>query len=258
MFDAVSTNVVPPRTGVWTAYAALSRWQLARLGPLLPLMVVVQVLLSAGLVIGFGFLIPDIDPATALYMSTGIPTILLLIVGLVLVPNVVAQSKTEGTFGYQRTLPVPRPLVFLADLTVWSALAIPGIAVAVFIAWLRFDLALSFDWPILVTAAVLVTLTAASVGYMLAVVLPPMLSQLVSQALSFFVILFSPITFLPGQLPGWFQTVHDVLPIQPAADLLRAGLASTTYTVQVGDLVVLGAWCAVGIVVSMTALVRRS
>jgi ABC-2 type transport system permease protein len=93
---------------------------------------------------------------------------------------------------------------------------------------------------------------------MLAVILPPMLSQLVSQALSFFVILFSPITFLPGQLPGWFQTVHDVLPIQPAADLLRAGLASTTYTVQFGDLVVLGAWCAVGIVVSMTALVRRS
>lgn len=252
------TVAVPARAGVWTAYASLFRWQLARIEPMLSMVVVIQVLLSAGLIIGFGFLIPSIDQATALYISTGIPTILLLMVGLVLVPSVVGYSKSEGTFNYQRTLPVARPLVFLADLTVWSLVALPGIVVAILIAWLRFDLPLSFDWVVLITTALGVTITAAAVGYMIAVVLPPMLAQLVAQALAFFVILFSPITFAATQLPGWYQAIHDVLPIQAAADLLRAGLASTTYSVQVADVVVLALWCALGISVCMLAMVRRS
>lgn len=249
---------VPARTGVWTAYAGLFRWQLARIGPMLSMVVVIQLLLSAGLIIGFGFLIPDIDGETALYLSTGIPTVLLLMVGLVLVPSVVGYSKTEGTFDYQRTLPVARPLVFLADLSVWSLVALPGIAVAVLIAWLRFDLTLAFDWIVLIATALGVTITAAAVGYMIAVLLPPVLAQLVAQALAFFVILFSPITFAADRLPGWYQAIHRLLPIEPAANLLRAGLASTTYTVEAGDVVVLGLWCAIGFAVCMLAMVRRS
>jgi ABC-2 type transport system permease protein len=148
--------------------------------------------------------------------------------------------------------------VFLADLTVWSAVALPGLVVAVVIAWFRFDLDLAFDWPLLATTAVLVTVTAAAVGYMIAVLLPPMITQVVSQALTFFVILFSPISFPASQLPGWFQAVHDVLPVRPAADLVRAGLASTTYEARTQDLVVLVVWCTVGVGVSVSALVRRS
>jgi ABC-2 type transport system permease protein len=258
MSDTTLAIAIPDRARLSSAYTALLRWQLGRIGPLLPLVVIVQVLMSAGLVIGFGFLIPDIDDATALFLSTGIPTILLLTVGLVLVPSVVAQSKSEGTFGYQRTLPAPRPFVFLADLTVWTVVALPGIVVALVIAWLRYDLALAINWPLLLAAALLVTITSAAVGYMIAVVLPPMVTQLVTQALVFFIILFSPISFPTTQLPAWFQTVHDILPIRPAADLLRAGLASTTYSVEMRDVIVLLVWCAVGIAVSMNALIRRT
>lgn len=258
MLETPMSTRIPARTGVSTAYTSLFRWQFARIGPLLPVVVVIQIFMSAGLVIGFAFLIPDIDPATALYMSTGIPTIMLLTVGLVLVPSVVSQSKIDGTFGYQRTLPVARPLVFLADLSVWSLVALPGIAVAVLVAELRFDLALSFVWPVLISTAVLVTVTAAAVGYMIAVVLPPMLTNLVTQVLVFFVLLFSPITFVASQLPDWFQTLHEFLPIAPAADLLRAGLASTTYTAEASDLVVVVVWCVLGVGVSMWAMVRRS
>ncbi|MEE6282689.1 ABC transporter permease [Georgenia sunbinii] len=247
----------PVDAGLWTGYRTLLRWQVAQIGPLLPLVVVIQALLAAGIIIGFGFLIPDIDHATALFLSTGAPTVLLLTIGLVIVPQGVARARTDGTFNYMRSLPLARPLLLAADMTVWLFIALPSVAVGVLVAWLRYDLTFSFDWPVLIAAALLVTVMATAVGYAIAVTLQPMLAQLVSQVLVFFVLLFSPITFPATQLPQWFQTVHDVLPVRPGADLLRAGLASDTFTADGRDLAVLVAWTVVGIAVTLRALVRR-
>lgn len=254
---APAAVMTAPRTSAWTGYTTLLRWQLAQIGPLLPVVVIVQALLAAGLIIGFGFLIPGIDAATALHLSTGTPTMLLLIIGLVVVPQTVSQSRIDGTFDYQRTLPVARPLLLAAQLTVWSGIALPSIAVAVAVAAVRYDLTFSVNWPLLLATSVLVAVTATAVGYMLAVVMPPMLAQVVSQALSFFVLLFSPITFPASQLPAWFQTVHDWLPIRPAADLVRAGLAQHTYTADGRDLLVLALWGVVGVGLSVRTLIRR-
>lgn len=248
---------VPPRTGMWLSYGTLLRWTMAQTGTMLPFVVVVQALLAAGIIIGFGFLIPDIDTASAQFLSTGAPTVLLMVVGLVMVPQGVAQARTSGTFTYLRALPVPRPLLLLADLTVWLVVALPSVAVAAIVAHLRYGFSYSFNWPVLVTAAVLTAVTAAAVGYAIAVTLPPLITQLVTQVLVFFVMLFSPVTFPASQLPTWFQTVHDLLPFRPAADLLRAGLLADSYTGSWRDLLVLLAWCALGLAVSIRAVVRR-
>ncbi|WP_277211746.1 ABC transporter permease [Isoptericola croceus] len=247
----------PAETGSWSAYRSLVRWNIAQVGSVLPLVVVVQALLAAGIIIGFGFVIPDIDAATARYLATGAPTVLLMTVGLVIVPQGVARARTDGTFVFLRSLPVPRLMILLADLTVWLLVALPSVAVAVVVAELRFDLALVLDWPVLLAAVVLVTVTATSVGYALAVTLPPVLAQLVSQVLVFFVMLFSPLTFPASQLPEWFQAVHDWLPVQAAGDLLRAGLASEAYSADARDLVVLVAWCVLGVLLGLRALTRR-
>src|SRR5699024_2974067 len=103
----------------------------------------------------------------------------------------------------------------------------------------------------------LVALMATAVGYAIAVSMKPMLAQLLTQVLVFFVLLFSPITFPASQLPQWFQTVHQVLPVQAGADLLRAGLASQDFTASGTDLAVLGAWTLAGIAITLRALVRR-
>ncbi|MBC7290612.1 MAG: ABC transporter permease [Actinotalea sp.] len=248
----------PPRPGPLSTYATLVRWNVAQVGSVLPLVVVVQALLAAGLVVGFGFLIPDITPDVALHLSTGAPTVLLLTVGLVIVPQGVARARADGTFTYLRSLPVARPLLLAAELTVWLLVALPSVAVAVGVARLRYALDLAFDWPLLVAAAVLVTVTATAVGYAIAVALRPMVAQLASQVLVFFVLLFSPITFPADRLPAWFAAVHDVLPVRPAADLLRAGLAADVYPASGRDLVVLVAWCVLGLLVSVRALVRRA
>lgn len=247
----------PVQVSLWTTYRTLLRWNVASIGPMLPLVVVIQAALAAGIIVGFGFIIPDIDPGTALFLSTGAPTVLLLTIGLVIVPQGVARTRIDGTFNYMRSLPLARPLMLAADLTVWLLIALPSVAVAVLVASLRYDLTFSFDWPVLVAASLLVTIMATAVGYAIAVSMQPMLAQLLTQVLVFFVLLFSPITFPGSQLPSWFQTVHDVLPARPGADLLRAGLASDTFDASGRDLLVLGVWCVLGLAVSLRALVRR-
>jgi ABC-2 type transport system permease protein len=247
----------PERVGLWSSYRTLLRWQLAQIGSLLPLVIIIQALLAGGIIVGFGFLIPDIDSATAMFLATGAPTVLLFTIGLVMVPQGVSRARTDGTFNYMRSLPVARPLLFVADLTVWLIIALPSVAVAAIVGWLRYDLAYSFNWPLLIAATLLVTVMATAVGYAIAVSLQPMLAQLVSQVLVFFVLLFSPITFAANQLPGWFQTVHDFLPLRPGADLLRAGLAAESYEASGRDLLVLTIWCLAGIAITIRALVRR-
>jgi len=250
-------TIEPVQVGSWGAYRTMLRWQLAAVGGMLPLIVVVQAVLAAGIIVGFGFLIRDMDPATALFLSTGAPTILLMTVGLVMVPQGVSRARLDGTFTYLRALPVARPLVLLADLTVWMVVSLPSIAVAMLVAQLRYDISLSISWPLLVAASLLIALTATCIGYAIAVTLPPVLAQLATQVLVFFVMLFSPITFPVSQLPGWFQALHDVLPIRPAADLLRAGLAADVYPADGRDLVVLTLWCLGGLAITLRALVRR-
>ena len=117
----------PIRVSAWTCYTMILRWNLGSLGPMLPLVVVVQALLAAGVVIGFGMLIPNIDAdtsGTALFLSTGAPTVLLMTAGLVIVPQAVSVARANGTFTYLRSLPVHRGILLAADLTMWLAVAL--------------------------------------------------------------------------------------------------------------------------------------
>src|SRR5690625_2591679 len=180
---ATAHRPAPVQVSLWTSFRTLVRWNVAQIGALLPLIVVIQALLAAGIIVGFGFLIPDIDPGTALFLSTGAPTVLLLTIGLVIVPQGVSRARTDGTFNYLRSLPLARPMMLAADLTVWLLIALPSVAVAVLVASLRYDLTFSFDWPVLIVASLLVTIMAPAVGYAIAVSMAPMLAQLLTQEL---------------------------------------------------------------------------
>ena len=182
---------------------------------------------------------------------------MIMVIGLVLCPQGVAHARTSGQFTYLRSLPVPRLLLFISDLVVWALIAAPAIPVTVLVAHLRYGFDYSFAWLPLIGGWLLVTVMATSVGYALAVLLSPQLAQLISQVLVFFVMLFSPVTFPASQLPGWFQALHDVLPFRPAGDLIRAGLLSDTYPVDMQDVLVLSAWTAFGVFFSIRALVSR-
>jgi ABC-2 type transport system permease protein len=202
------------------SYRLLVVWQLRRARLFLPIAVVVQALLAVGIVLGYPLLFPQLDPLTTLFLATGAPTIALISMGLVLVPQIVAQAKTEGSLDYMRSLPVPRVVYLLADLTVWLAVVLPGVVFAIVVAALRFGLDLHVS-PLVVPALLLVAFTSASIGYAIASLLPPMLANLTTQVLVVFVLMFSPLTFPAERLPDWLAAVHRALPIQAMGEVVR-------------------------------------
>jgi len=235
----------------------LIRWNAASSKMILPLTLIVQVMLSAGIVVGFGFLAPVEHPEVALRLATGAPTILLLTTGLVVVPQVVGAMKQEGSYDWFRSLPAPRSAFLFADLAIWTLISLPGIALAIVVAVWQYDLDITPTlWSPLI--AVLVAATAAVVGYGMATALPARVAQLLTQVLVFAILLFSPITVESEVLPDWLAAAHRALPMEPMADLMRAHLAPEVYSVSAGQLGVLAAWGVGATVVTLGLMSRRS
>lgn len=252
-----TTRLTASTPSLWVTGTTMVRWNLAQTGMMLPVIIVVQAMLATGLIVGFGFLIPDIDDVTALRLSTGTPTVLLLMLGLVIVPQGVSTARTNGTFTYLRSLPVPRTLLLMADLLTWLAVALPGMVLALVVAVWRFGISFEFAWGTLLLGAALVTITATAVGYAIAVSVQPMAALALTQVLGFLVMLFSPINFPAQQLPDWYQKLHHYLPVESGANLIRAGLASGTFQWHWRDLAVLSVWTVIGLAISLRALSTR-
>ena len=235
----------------------LAQWQLRRQAQHLPLLVAVQGFIAVATILGYGLLIGDPDPAAALFLATGAPTITLISVGLVMTPQRVVQGRTEGSLDWMRTLPVPRIGFLLSDLMVWTLIALPGMVLGIAAGVWRFGIQLSIA-PWFVPAALLVSLTAAAVGYAMATLLPAAVAMIMTQALIFVVLLFSPVSYPADRMPGWLQEAHRWLPIEPMAQLIRAGLAQDTFTMPGRSLAVLAVWAGVALTGAALALRTRT
>jgi ABC-2 type transport system permease protein len=238
------------------SYRLLVTWQALRLKSFLPLAIIVQALFAFGIVVGYPLLFPTLEPSTILYLATGAPAISLITMGLVAVPQVVAQAKTEGSLDYMRTLPIPRLVYLLADMTVWLAIVLPGVAFAIIVGTLRFGLDLHIS-PLIVPAMLLVVLTTTAIGYALASLLPQMLANLLTQVLVVFVLMFSPLNFPPERLPDWLAAIHSVLPIQAMGEVIRGTLAGNAFPLSAGPFLLLGAWCIASFAITARVLTRR-
>lgn len=237
------------------SYILLLRWNALRLHSLIPLFAVIQAGLALGVIVGFSYLIPEADPVTTTYLVTGGVTVGLVTVGLVIAPQLVAQRKTEGSFDFERTLPVPRTAALAADVSLWTLGTVPGLLLALLIGAARFDLHLHVS-PLAVPAIALVALTATAAGYALAYALPPMAATMLTQLLVFFVLMFSPVNFPAQRLPGWLQAVHTVLPIRYMAQVVRDTLVGGH--VAWLPFAVLGAWSVGGLTVTYRLMIRRA
>jgi len=238
-------------------FGLLLQWQVRRMSGLAPLLVIVQGLLAVTTVFGYGLLIGTPTPQAAAYLATGAPTITLIMVGLVMTPQAVAQAKTEGSLAWMRTLPVPRTVFLAADLTMYTVIALPGTLLGAIAGAWWFGIRLSVS-PWVVLAMPLVSLVAATVGYSAALLLKPQLAQLLSQVLVFVTLLFSPISFPIDRMPEWLGAVHQWLPIQPLAELMRAVLMSDQFTLPVASGAVLAVWTVAALVGAAAVLRRRT
>jgi len=238
-------------------FVLLLRWQSLRTKPILPFVAVGQFFTGIGTVIGFGYLMPQIDRNSASFLVTGAATLSLTTLGLVLVPQFVATAKAEGSFDYMWSLPIP-PLAYLAaDLTIWTVAALPGVIVALIVGSLHYGFVLQFN-PLAVPAFLLIILTATSVGQAVALISPkPELVNVLTNLIIFAMFLFSPINFPIERLPNWLATVHRLLPVKYAADAVRGTLVPEYAGGLALALAVLAAWCAAGLVVNVIVATRR-
>jgi len=213
-------------------------------------------MIAVGFIYGISFFYPEITPLIAKYIITGAPTLIMLTVGLVVVPQVVAGMRTEGTFDYVWSLPVPRMTHIYADATNTFGTTLPGVIVSVILGAIYFNFNLDISL-LVIPAVILIAMCGTFVGYAIAFAVPkPMMVNVITQILVFFVMLFSPVMFPVEQLPGWLETVHKVLPIQYMADLVRGTL--TDLPVNLGlAFTVVGAWCAACFTITYFLVRRR-
>ncbi len=239
------------------SYTLLLRWQGLRFKTILPFVIVAQFFTGIGTVIGLGYLMPNIDSQTAMYLVTGGPTLSLITLGLVMVPQMVAQAKTEGMLDYMRSFPVPRMAYLAADLTIWLLSTLPGVILALVVGSLRYNFELHFSL-LIVPAFTLVVLMATSVGYAIALLAPKAeLVGVLTNLIIFSLFLFSPVNFPVERLPNWLETIHRFLPVMYAADAVRGALVPG-YSDRLGlALAVLGVWCLAGLVINYIVATRR-
>jgi ABC-2 type transport system permease protein len=227
------------------------------LKPILPFILVIQPLVGIGTVIGLGYMMPQVNTESAIYLTTGGPTLALITFGLVMVPQVVADAKTQGTFDYMWSLPIPRMAFMAADMTIWMLITLPGVILALVVGSLRYNFALQVT-PLVIPAFLLVSLTATAVGYAIAHLSPkPELVAVLTNFIIFSLFLFSPINFPAERLPEWLADLHQFLPVKHAADAIRGSL-SEAYVAGLGRaLITLAVWCAVSLVATYTVISRR-
>lgn len=236
-------------------YFLMLKWVLLSHRPWLSLNLAVQICIAIGFIYGISFFYPAITPDIAKYVTTGAPTLILLTVGLVMGPQIIASARLEGTFDYIWSLPVPRMAHIAADATAMFGTTLPGIILAVVLGAFYFNFGLDIS-PLVIPAVILIAMCGSFVGYSMAFAVPkPMMVNVLTQIIIFVVMLFSPVMFPAERLPGWLQAIHQVFPIQYMADLIRGTL--TDLPINMGKaFAITGAWCVAGFVIT-NLLVRR-
>lgn len=240
-------------SGFWSMF----RFDFAQARQWAGMMVLVEVSIGAGMAVVYGFFYPNVTPAIALYIATGTPTLALIPLGFSTIPTTVCQQKLADTFEFTWCLPVPRSARSLSTFLLYTLLALPGMVLALAVATIRYDIRLSVS-PEIVPATLLCSLMAISIGYGMAVAIPkPVITNLITSALNFVVLLFSPIVFPLSQLPGWLAMVHRVLPFYNMAIVIRAGLTHGVVSGTSSSFLILGVWAAVGWTLTSWAVKRR-
>lgn len=229
--------------GYWLhGFASMLRFELVNLRLFLALALIIQLFTGAGMAYMYGFYLGDLPPLGRLFLVTGIPALALVPIGFVLVPSSIMVHKLRDTYDFMWSLPVPRLATAAATFTLFTALAIPGTVVSLLLAGIRYDVDLTVSWRV-VPATLLCSLVATSVGFALGHAVPdPRMTNLITNVLVFFVLLFSPIVVPIDFFPDWLAAVHRVLPFHHMAAVLRASLSEGLVSDAGTSYAVLSAW----------------
>jgi ABC-2 type transport system permease protein len=263
--ETLAVDVVAPMGTVvrrgpaaWVrGFTDMMRFEWANIRPWAALVFIVQIMMGVGMALMYGFFYPTIDTTTALLITTGVPTLALIPMGFVLVSNSVVSQRMAGTFDFIWSLPVPRSAQVSVSFVVNAALALPGTALALLVGMWRYGVDLHLS-ALLVPAVLLSTVMCVAVGYRMALLVTnPLVVNLITNALVFVVLLFTPIVYPASSLPAIMMRIHGVLPCYPMAQLIRAGLTNGMMTDVGRPFLVVGVWALLGSGLTAWAVGRR-
>lgn len=219
---------------------------------------VVNVAMTLGLVLGIGYIVPNISKVTATYITTGTATQTLVNVGLVMLPQMLSESKQVGRLDFLLTLPISREAYLLSQVTAVGLFALPGVAFAVAFGWWNYDLSFHVD-PLVVVVAILAVLSLAGAGVAMAIISPhPQVTNAVTQLVIFYVLFFAPVLVPSEQLPWLLQKTALVMPPTYAADAVRATLTDLPGTHIARSLLVMSGFAAGSLALSAAMIRRRA
>lgn len=241
----------------WRGFVVMVRWQLLSMRLVLPVMIIVQMLIAVGLSVGISMFFSEIDSRTGLYLGTGASIIVLVLVGLVVAPQLIASEKEAGTYDFSWSLPLARSASVAAWLAVSAVVSVPSAAAALVVAGWRLDLTYTFSWTV-VPATVLVLVCGTLIGYAVAHAIENTnVTQIVSQILAFGILGFTPITYPPENLPDWLAGIHRALPFFHMGVVVRDGLARSLVPEVAFSYLVLAAWTTAGFALTAWVVGRR-
>ena len=235
----------------WHDYAVMVRWHLSSLRVWLVTLTIVQLLAGVGFVLGISLFFVHVPMTAALFVSTGVPVINLMTVGLILGPQLVADQKSNGSYEYLRSMPVSRSVTAAAWYTVCLIGGVPAMIVSLGVARLRYDLPLHVS-PMIVPAVLLTSFagTMHAIG-------SPMATRLITQLLVFAILGFAPILVPLSQMPRWLGTLNWWFPFRHMAVVTRAALTPGGHAAVLSAYVVLGLWAIACAGLAGRALGRR-
>lgn len=230
-------------------------WSMVRHKYLIPTFSIVQAAFAVAIVCGLALLIPQINKEEAVYLSSGALTLGIIAVGCVLAPQIVSDSKQNGLFEYQRTLPVSRSSILLADIMIWGIASLPGIIMGCIASVFRFHIDIQVTF-LGVGVILIAQMTMICIGIAIAYWLPPNVMALATQIIMIGGLLFSPITYPAERLPEWAAYFYEVMPFVPVSNLIRCTFFHTE-NFSILNLSVIIIWGVLAFTLAIKALVRR-
>jgi ABC-2 type transport system permease protein len=229
-------------------YALRLRWEFGSLARPMLVLAPLSVAFAVCLAIGLGLLIPDITTESARYLATGAPTMILLTVGVSVIPQEMARRRVSGAYEFMQTIPGSRVAHLAGLLTPHLVINVPSALLSVVVAAWYYDFDLA-PTPMVLPAIMLVALTGAAIGNALGTASPnTVVTAVLAQITVFFIMLFSPINYPASQLPAWLASVHQFLPFERMAELVRNSLVGAP--VPMADVMYVLLWALGSFVVS--------
>jgi ABC-2 type transport system permease protein len=239
------------------ALSVMIRWELADLRMNVPLMIGIQVVVGAGFVLGISLFFKETPTPVAVFVSTGVPVVNILVVALVFRPQIVADQKLRNGYEFLLVLLTPKTAAAAAWYLMVLLVSIPGVAVSLWIAHLHYGISFHLSAE-LVAAFLLTAFTGTMMGDALAYgIRDPMTVRLVTQVAVFVMMGFSPILYPLSQMPGWLVAINWWLPFRHMAVMFRAALDPGLVTGVMASYVIVAIWGLACLVISILAIGRR-